>query len=457
MVGLVLTGLVRAIARIGAERWFGVDTLGVLTLAMSVAAILTIIGSGGLSPGVTKFISQLRGERDQALASDLSILAARAGVVFSLVGAVVAMVYVSFSDRLGTTPPFEVFAIGTLVMAFGFYLSGKSILYGEDRIRPYVGREVLGSILFAVTLGLAVVLQAPPLIILALSAAYLPVGLTVLRAFRHMGPAKRLPIRSFVGYGIIGAVGSLAGVGFSYMTPIAATYVDALAGAALIGGVLTVLEPLNLLPRAVSLVLLPTISQTNAREGTARSAGSIAVSTAIVAASSAPIFALLIIERSRFLGIFFTSLTGGATLAWFSVAFFTRIVGTPSVAALAALDLRRASIAMWSSLVGFSVAIVVWITVSPAMGVPAIGLGYAIGSSIQVMAPLIVATRRYGVRWGSLWYRVAAAAVVVGVMALLPPKGSTDVLTIALVLGLMTPEVRTVITLLRSAVRRRFA
>ncbi|HDL48705.1 MAG TPA: hypothetical protein ENH33_01920, partial [Actinobacteria bacterium] len=383
LIALALTGFVRAIARIGAERWFGVDTLGVLTLAMSVAAILTIIGSGGLSPGVTKFISQLRGERDQALATDLSILAARAGVVFSLVGALVAMVYVSLSNRLGTTSSFEVFAIGALVVSFGFYLSGKSILYGEDRIRPYVGREALGSILFAITLGLAVVLQAPPLIILALSAAYLPVGLTVLRAFRHMGPTKRLPVRSFVGYGIIGAVGSLAGVGFSYMTPIAATYVDALAGAALIGGVLTVLEPLNLLPRAVSLVLLPTISQTNAREGTARSAGSVAVSTALVAAASAPIFALLIIERSRFLGIFFTSLTGGATLAWFSVAFFTRIVGTPSIAALAALDLRRASIAMWSSLVGFSVAIGVWITVSPAMGVAAIGLGYAIGSSIQ--------------------------------------------------------------------------
>ena len=157
-----------AIARIGAERWFGVDTLGVLTLAMSVAAILTIIGSGGLSPGVTKFISQLRGERDQALATDLSILAARAGVVFSLVGALVAMVYVSLSNRLGTTSSFEVFAIGALVVSFGFYLSGKSILYGEDRIRPYVGREALGSILFAITLGLAVVLQAPPLIILAL-------------------------------------------------------------------------------------------------------------------------------------------------------------------------------------------------------------------------------------------------------------------------------------------------
>jgi len=449
MAGLVLTGAVRAVVRIGAERWFGVEALGILTLAMSVAAIVTIVGPGGLSAGVTKFIAQFRGGQDPARTRDLGILAARAGVTFSLLGAAGGVVYILLSDQLEVSTP-EVLAAAALILSFGFYLSGKSILYGEDRILGYLRREIVGSVLFAIVLLLALLLDAAPLMILALCAAYLPVGATTWRAVRHMGHARRLPVRSLAGYGLIGVVGSLAGVGFSYTTPLAAAYVDALAGAALIGGILTILEPLNLLPRAISLVLLPTLSRSNAQSETAKSGASLLLATALVTAATAPVFAIIVLERGRLLGIFFRDLTGGATLGWFSLAFFIRIVGTPAVAALAAIDVRRASISMWSSLVGFSLAIGIWVAAAPEMGVGAIGLGYAIGSAIQVAAPLIVATRRYSVRWASLWYRVVAAGITVAALATMPPRVVTDIVAVCVVLAFMSPEVRQVVRLIRA-------
>lgn len=438
MAALALTGLVRALARIGAGRWFGNDGLAAVTLAISVAAIATIIGAGGLAPGITKFISQLRGEDRPDLATDLAVYSSRLTIAFSVVGAAAGAVYVWLSD--GGTTTGERVSVAALVFAFGLYQCGKSILYGEDRIRPYASREFIGGALFALTMAVALWADNPSWIIIALAIGYLPVALTSLRGFGAMGPRRRLPTRLLAGYGILGAVGSLAGVGFSYSTPIAANFIDAVSGAALIGGILTILEPFNLLPRAVSLVLLPDLSEKNAREGVQRSGVSLRVATGLVAAVSAPVLLLVILERDRVLGLIFPELVGGATLGWFAVAFFIRIIGTPAVTSLAALDFRRASIAMWSSLVGFSLAIGIWVVAGPTLGITAIGIGYAAGTVIQVIAPLVVATRRYRVRWDTLWVRTGLALACAAIASRFAPSLAMDAGLLIVVIALSWRE-----------------
>jgi len=438
MVALALTGAVRALARIGAGRWFGNDGLGIVTLALSVAAIATIVGAGGLSPGITKFISQLRGEDRPELAYDLGVYSSRLSIAFSIIGAIIGTVYVLFTDGLASTP--EKVSVGILVFAFGLYQSGKSVLYGEDRIGRYTAREALGAALFVVGMAIALWAASPSWIVIALAFAYVPVAWTSLRAFRKMGSTKLLPIRPLAGYGMLGAIGSLAGVGFSYSTPIAATYIDALAGAALIGGILTILEPFNLLPRAVSLVVLPDLSEKNAREGAERAGVSLRLATGMVAAVGAPILILIVLERSRVLGLLFPDLVGGATLGWFAAAFLVRTIGTPAVTSLAALDFKRASIAMWSSLVGFSIAIGVWITTGRAAGIVAIGIGYFVGTVVQVIAPLVVATRRYHVQWRTFWVRIGIAGASGAIASRFAPSLVVDSVVLIVVLALSSPE-----------------
>jgi O-antigen/teichoic acid export membrane protein len=438
MAALALTGAVRALARIGAGRWFGNEALGAVTLAFSVAAIATIVGAGGLSPGITKFVSQLRGEDHPELAQSLGIYASRLSIAFSVVGAIIGVAYVWLSDGGATWT--ERVAVGTLVFAFGLYQGGKSILYGEDHIRAYALRELAGGLLFAMGMAVALLVGSPSWIIVALALGYVPVASTSLRAFRAMGRHRGLPTRLLAGYGVLGAVGSLAGVGFSYSTPIAANFIDALTGAALLGGVLTILEPFNLLPRAVSLVLLPDLSEKNAREGVVRSGVSLRTATGLVAAASAPVLLLIILERDRVLGLIFPDLVGGPTLAWFAVAFFIRVIGAPAVTSLAALDFKRASIAMWSSLVGFSLAIGIWIVAGRTIGITAIGVGYAIGTVIQVVAPLVVATRRYKVRWGTFWIRTGLALLCAAVASRFEPTLILDGTFLVVVIALSWHE-----------------
>lgn len=449
LIGLTLTGFERAAVRIGAERLIGVDALGVVTIALSVATLATIVGAGGLSAGVTKFIAQLRGEGHGDLAKDMATFSARLGIAFSLAGVAVGVVYATFST--GFQAGLDVVAVGALVFAFGLYLSGKSILYGEDRIRRYVMRETVGAVGFLLIGALVVVVRQPAILIIALVVAYLPVGLAALRAFRPLGPTVRLPIRPLIGYGVLGVVGSLAGIGFSYSTPIVAASIDALAGAALIGAALTILEPFNLLPRAVSLVLLPDLSEKNAREGSRRAGESLRTATGLVAALAGPVLLVVILEQTRILGLVFKSVVGGPTLAWFALAFGIRVIGTPAVTALAAIDVKHASISMWSSLTGFVVAGAIWVLASPSLGVEAVGIGYAAGSLLQVAAPLLVATRYYTPRWGSLWYRVAALATLglAGIWLAPAPRLLLDAATVAVAGVIMLPELGALVRAVR--------
>ncbi|MBT8207125.1 MAG: hypothetical protein KJO18_02530, partial [Acidimicrobiia bacterium] len=221
--------------------------------------------------------------------------------------------------------------------------------------------------------------------------------------------------------------------------------------AALIGATLTYLEPLTLTPRAISLVLLPELSRGIGRgDDRTEAAKAVRAATAISALIAGPLVAVLIVERDRALQwLFPDDLVGGATLAWFAAAFWVSVIGAPAIAALAAIRLREASVAMWSSLVGFSVAIVLWIALGERMGVAAIGLGYFVGSCIQVTAPLIIATRFYAIAWRSLWLRLAMAAAGVFAIAATGSGLVRDLASVVLVVAVMAPELRMAASLIR--------
>jgi O-antigen/teichoic acid export membrane protein len=456
-VGLGLIGTVRAAARISAEAWFGIDGLGLVTIALSVATIVTIFGAAGMSPGITKLMSELRGKGEHQTAHQFGIYVARRATGFSVVGATAAILYVHFTEPIAMNSiAGGVAAIGVLTLSYGSYLAGKAIAYGEDRIRGYVAREAGGAALFAVGLAAAFFFNSIVVLIAALAVAYLPVGwLSLSRLGGSLDRKVQLPRRSFAGYGAISAVGAMAGIGFTYVTPLAAAFIAPLAGAALVGAVLTVLEPLNLAPRAIGLVLLPDASHALASGDRQRGANALRVSTAAVAAIAAPVCALLILERDRALGLIFSdSIVGGMNLAWFSAAFFVSVVGSPAITSLAAIHIRKASISMWSSLVGFAVAIVVWITLGPDLAVAAIGLGYLAGSIIQVAAPLVAAQRFYRPAWGSFWIRLAAAVAVTAIAAAFHPSLWLDAGCVAALIGLFVPEIRNLLRAVRSRSQR---
>ncbi len=455
VVGLALVGTARAASRIAAEAWFGVEALGVVTVAFSVAMIVTIIGPAGLSPGITKIVSQLRGEGGDA--AGFGAFVARVGLALGVAGAAAATIYALTDSSLTAGGALTIGSTAALTLTFALYLTGKSLAYGEGRIRRYVALESIGFLVFVGSLVLVIAIDAPAAIVVPVALTYLPVGsLALSKLGARAARARSYPFREFVSYGAIGVVGSLAGVGFTYATPIAASFIDPAMGAALVGAALTVLEPLYLAPRAIGLVLLPDLAYANAAGARGASANALHAGVGLVSLVATPACALLVLERDRILQpIFSGAIVGGMNLGWFAAAFFVSIVGAPAVTALAAISARAAAISMWSSLAGFGVAFVIWASAAASLGVAAIGLGYFVGSVIQVAAPITMATRHYDPRWGSLWLRLLTCWAAVVALAFLSPSLIVD-LAALLVIGLMlAPEIKISMRALRRSLADR--
>ncbi|NIA24096.1 MAG: hypothetical protein GWP04_00850 [Gammaproteobacteria bacterium] len=449
VAGLVIIGLVRFVEQVGANALFGVEALAWVTVSISVATLATVIGPTGLSAGITKLISELRGSRPQD-ASSFAALSARIALGLTVLGAAGGFAYAFFDPSLSAGGIRLAVGVALLTLTFGVYQTGKSILYGEERIGRYVQAEMIGGGLFIAAALLVIFTDASWAVVLPLAVAYVPVGwFAATRLHDPIVERDRLPIRSLFGYGGVGSVGALSGVGFTRATPLVASFLAGVPGTALVGASLAVLEPLYLAPRAIGLALLPRLSFEKAAE-TTKSTRLVEAATGIVALVAGPFCALLILEQDRILQVVFSDrIVGGVTLAWFAAAFFVSVVGAPAVTSLAAIRVKDAAIPMWSSIVGFTTAGIIWAVFGTRFGTEAVAAGYFVGSVLQVLAPLIVASRRYEIRWGSLWARLAVAgAAVVGPAVLFPPAVWLDAVVLSLFVAMLAPELRTLTRIL---------
>jgi len=435
-VGLVITGTLRFSAKWFSDAMFGKEGLAFVTAAMSIATIAAIPGAVGMSAGVTKLVAEQRVfGRGEATAR----YAARLGMAAGAVAAVAAGIYALTEPSTKSLGLSGALAVAALTLAFVAYTLGKAVLFGFGGSRRYAAEEAAGAILFGLGCLGAWLTGRVELTAAALVLAYLPVARETLVPAR--GEAETVDKRTLFGYAAVGGVGSLAGVGFTAVTPLAAGALGGVSGAALVGAVLAVLEPLNLAPRVVSLVILPEISRSEAMSDRAASAASLRLATGLVAAAALPACSVLLLERERILGLMFSSdFVGGATLGWFVMAFLVSVVGAPAVTSLAAAHLRTATVSMAASLVGFGAAIALWAAMGPKWAVTAIGFGYFIGSVIQVSVPIAVAWRRFEVSWLGQWLRIAAAAAVVGLLATRPPSIGLDALAVAVAGAALAPE-----------------
>jgi len=437
-VGLATTGILRFSARWFSDALFGEEGLAFVTAVMSIATIAAIPGAVGMSAGVTKLVAEQRVfGRGEATAR----YAVRLGMAASAVAAVVAALYALTVPSIKSIGLSGGLTAAGLTLAFAAYTHGKAVLFGFGGSRRYAAEEAAGAILFGLGCLGAWLTGRVELTAAALVLAYLPVARETLVPAR--GQSETVDKRTLFGYAAVGGVGSLAGVGFTAATALAAEALGGVSGTALVGAVLAVLEPLNLAPRTVGLVILPAISRSEATSDRAASATSLRLATGLVATAALPACSVLLLERDRILGLMFSSdLVGGATLGWFTAAFLVSVIGAPAVTSLAAAHLRTASVSMAASLIGFGAAIALWAGMGPEWAVTAVGFGYFVGSVIQVGVPIAVAWRRFAVSWLNQWLRIAAAAIVVGLLATRPPSIGLDALAVAVAGVALAPELR---------------
>lgn len=442
-VGLATIGLVRVGAGILAERRFGAVGLAVFATGIGIATNATIVGAAGLASGLTKLLA----EREGAAAAAFRSFATRWALILTAAGAIGGAAYARFDPVIDNAPRGTFAAVAALTVFFGAYQTGKAIAYGDGRLPSYVRREIAGAALFAAGAALALLADNPAVILFALAAAYLPVAAFVIDAKPWERPSVEVPVREFGQYGLVGSVGSLAGIGFTRLTPIAAGFAAGVTGSAIVGAALVLLEPLYLAPRSIGLALLPRLAQQRAEGEIATAGDEIRMATGVTAAVSLPVCASLALFPDAITAVFFDQVRGGLTLTVFAAAFFVSVVGAPSITGLSAISPKSASISMWSSLVGFVVAIVMWLILAAELGTLAIAWGYLVGSVIQVAAPAVVASRRFSVRWRSFLPRLAVIIALVSLAIGMPSIVRYGV--IAASMGLLLPEYRTGVAMVR--------
>lgn len=408
--GLATIGLVRVAAGVLAERRFGAVGLAVLATGIGIATNATIIGAAGLSAGLTKLLAEREGPAADAFRS----FAARWVLALTLVGALGGAVYARFDPIIDAAPRGTFAAVAALAIFFGAYQTGKAIAYGDQRLGSYVRRELVGAALFGAGAAIALLVENPAVILMALAAAYLPVASLAVEAQPWRAVNVRVPTREFAQYGVVGSVGSLAGIGFTRLTPIAAGFAAGVTGSAIVGAALVLLEPLYLAPRSIGLALLPRLARDRATGAVSAAGHEVRVATGVTAAATLPVCAALALFPDAITGLVFDQVRGGSTLTIFAAAFFVSVVGAPSITGLSAISARSASISMWSSIVGFVIAVAIWFALGQAWGALAIAFGYLVGSVVQVAAPAAIATRRFHVEWGSFPLRLGLILAIVG-------------------------------------------
>ena len=435
--GLATIGLVRVAAGILAERRFGAVGLAVFATGIGIATNATIVGAAGLSAGFTKLLAERDGEAADAFRS----FATRWVLALTLLGAFGGAVYARFDPVIDAAPRGTFASVAALAVFFGAYQTGKAIAYGDQRLGAYVRRELVGAALFGAGAAIALLAENPAVILMALAAAYLPVASFVVEAQPFRTVTVRVPTREFVQYGVVGSVGSLAGIGFTRLTPIAAGFAAGIAGSAIVGAALVLLEPLYLAPRSIGLALLPRLARDRATGAVSEAGDEIRIATGVTAAATLPVCAALALFPDAITGLVFDQVRGGLTLTLFAAAFFVSVVGAPSITGLSAISARSASISMWSSIVGFVVAVAIWFALGRAWGALAIAFGYLVGSLLQVAAPAAIATRRFHVAWGSFPIRFAAILGIVG--GTIPAESSAIRYAAILVsMAILLPEYR---------------
>jgi lipopolysaccharide/colanic/teichoic acid biosynthesis glycosyltransferase len=102
------------------------------------------------------------------------------------------------------------------------------------------------------------------------------------------------------------------------------------------------------------------------------------------------------------------------TLVIMLAATFISIIPVPAVNSITAVEARYVKIATFASVAGLLIGIAWWLALGPHGGVPAVAVGYLVGSVVQGVIPMAVAWRRYKLDWTPIALRLCLSVLVAG-------------------------------------------
>jgi putative peptidoglycan lipid II flippase len=416
-IGLVAQGLLRFATSFLIGHIAGKAELGIVASAIATSLTLALLWPTTTGSASSKFLARARGAGETAetlaTAAHLRMRTIETGL---LLGAVSLPIWIVLDHGTWT----DAASVAALTIAYSGYSFTRGIQFGAGQVARATSWDVT-----SVTVGLAglavllIVGVRGPALVLPLALTY---GLYTLAGWPYA--AKGRPIRErrreLDGFVMLGAIGSLANTGFLQLSQIAAKVAGGNTNAGQYAAALNLATPASLLAVSLSLVLLPSMSESWGRADHAAYYAKTDRATHALAVVMVAIFGTIIVCSRLIVAVIWGSKFAGAQdiLPVLVLAVLATNLGVASVNALTTRSQRGMMLTVVFAVVGLLIGGALWFVLAPVFGVEGVALGYLCGTLLISGVPVGIVWRQDGHRWGKLFGKVALGLALVGVMAI---------------------------------------
>ncbi|MFI5844222.1 lipopolysaccharide biosynthesis protein [Catenuloplanes sp. NPDC051500] len=399
LAALVALGLTRVIHGTLVARATDPETYGLVVSLVAVSTLASLLLPAGLASAASRFIPFQQGRGDQEAVGGVDRLLSRLGLVSAVVlgggaGAIAAFVY-----DLGAR---DVAQVVLLCVTFCAYTVQKATLYAFGEVAHYAKLELASSVI-AIGATVVVVLAGVPFYLLPLALGYGLFGLAGwwrLRKTRSQTPRGYVPDRREIGvYVALAVVGTVCASGFLQGTQLLAGLFASKTAVAYFGASVVLVSPFYFLPRALGMVLFPTMARAHGAgdvEGVRRQAD---VSTRALLAVLAPLFVGAILLAPEVLTIFGSGryADGAPILRLMLAGTYLAVIPVAAVNSLSSGAHVR--VPVLSSVAGATTGLISVAVLAPLFGATGVAAGYVLGTAITAGGPLIIAWRLQRMSW----------------------------------------------------------
>lgn len=422
-VGLALIGLSRLAFNGVALRVFGAELSGQLNVALSLGVLLSLPASTAVGATAVRYMAQARGQgRPDTLAWLYR------GTLWATLGiaALAAAAAWVCRDALATSQGIDVGLVAqatVVATAYVVYLFFRNALYALDRVRLYARLEVVSGVSFFVVLAALAALGQGRWLLAAFVVGQVLFTIATLNATRGAlatpcPPERRLGLAPLVAYSVVSLVGTAASLSVRELAVFLSPRATDLAGAAHLALSMSLLAPLQFLPRMFRTVLFAHSAELDGR-GERESLGrSIGAASHWLLLATLPVGGLLVLTGGSLLELFGGTPTPERVLAFrlLTMAAVIDVVATPSANALPGVGAVKAP--SYAAVAALAVTVAIWLGFAGTQGLVGLAAGMLANSIIKGGVPVVAARRMLGATLTSSPLRslVLAALAVAGVV-----------------------------------------
>jgi O-antigen/teichoic acid export membrane protein len=402
IVSLAIVGSVKILFNMIVGRSFGADSvevLGMSSVVLSLAFLITTLCSTGFMNIASKFISDALSKNDTTRARRIYGIIVRDTIIISLAAAaIIGLLSQELSAILNVDIAYFALAVPIIIVGSLYYIL-RATFYAIGAVTPYFKLEILSDVAFFIILAGVMLLGLKWLILLPFAIMYLIfMSLSLVRINKSLAPNKTrlaLPMKEEYVFGGLSTLGTVMSVAVTYL---GAIFVGAMLGAysaGIFAAALTTANLALLIQSGFAQVLMPEIAFLWGAQKSEELRKDIMTWTMVLGLSAALFIGPMVILSKDLLSILF----GADYLAGMNVVIIM-LIGTYmlTVARTALLSLQstdRLKLIATVSAVATIAAIISWVFLIPLWGIEGGAVGYLVACAFNSIIPLESARRKW--------------------------------------------------------------